>query len=534
MSVTVREVLQLPSLRNATVIAGQGGLNKIVSGITVLEAAHLDKFEPEFFRSGDFLASELVITGFLNNTQDVDLQCNIIRKLAEQGEVGLILFYVGIYMPVVDKRLIKVADELDFALIRMPDNKYLRYAEVISDVSEYIYRDREENTSIVLEVLDRITGLNEQYRSVNTVLQMLSERLQAIVVLTDKAFNVLNMATWPRGMEEDVKELQDIFLKSSFSEETISYPHVTEGYISHSLITPVSSPALHLYLIKEGSRLSSQQQEQAADVVRIGVNIWGQKHSTIVISELIRSILQDDPFTMRRLADIFHVNIQEIHDVWIFYGENQESREILQKYQNDLVDVLKSCAGNVFSDFYDDRLFLFSSDPYSLKTVQNRLGEVLIEMKRETSGITMFSSGNLQTTSEVRRAYLCYKNHLQDVRLIYPSKSWFSLGELEFSQVCHQLIDQGEDAVHQTISRIQQLQEKNNDWDIIHTLEVFLLDTECSITRSAKILNVHQNTIKYRINTISNSLGFRPGKMPDSIGIYRALAVNRLIHHDVK
>ena len=79
------------------------------------------------------------------------------------------------------------------------------------------------------------------------------------------------------------------------------------------------------------------------------------------------------------------------------------------------------------------------------------------------------------------------------------------------------------------ISIVSVLQEKSQDWDVLQTLKVYLLDTECSITVSSELLHVHPNTIKYRINVITNLLGFRPGKMPDSIKLYQALAIHRLL-----
>ena len=171
MSVTVEDALQLPSLRNAAVIGGCGGLKKIVSGISVLESADPKKLISDIFQSGEYLASELVITGFLDCATDVELQCAVLRRLAEGGEVGLILFYVGVYMPRVDPKLIRLADELDFPLIQMPDNKSLRYGEVIREVSEYLYRDREQDIAIVSEILARITELPEHLRDCRHVLE---------------------------------------------------------------------------------------------------------------------------------------------------------------------------------------------------------------------------------------------------------------------------------------------------------------------------------------------------------------------------
>ena len=154
--------------------------------------------------------------------------------------------------------------------------------------------------------------------------------------------------------------------------------------------------------------------------------------------------------------------------------------------------------------------------------------QVLTQIHKDDPSITLFSSGGLDTTSDVRKAYLCYKTHLPDAKKIYPDRHWFSLGELEFAETCFELIDQGEDVVDQILSKVQALQANALDWDILHTLEVYLLDTECSITASSQLLHVHQNTIKYRINVIANLLGFRPGKMPDSVKLYQALAIHRL------
>ena len=529
MSVTVLDAMNLPSLRSATVIAGKAGLGKIVSGISVLELADPDRLIADVFLSGEYLASELVITGFLNNTTDIELQCAILRKLAEGGEVGLILFYVGSYMPQVDRRLMDLADELAFPLIQMPNNMSLRYGAVISDVTECLYRDREKSASIVSDILARIAGLSQQHRTVNVVLKMLSERLQATVVLTDLTFQIINLASWPGGTEESVKQSTEILRKAAEVKEMIPHPIIPEGFINHALISPVSSPAMWLFAIKQGEALDRGQMEQAADVVRIGVNIWGQQHGAIVLSELIRAIIQDDPIKMRRLADIFHVNIADIHDIWVLYGYGDTCHDTLKRHQKSLCEALQSCSEHVFADFYDDRLFLLSSDPDSRRTAETRLMQVLGQMQRADPSITLFSSGNLQTTSDVRAAYLCYKTYLEDAKRIYPAKSWFSLGELEFAENCHHLIDQGEETLHQVFRRLETLREKELDWDALETLGVFMLDTACSVSGSAEQLHVHQNTIKYRINVVANILGFRPGKMPDSMELYQALAVHRLL-----
>lgn len=165
MSVTVADLLNLPSLRQAKVLGGRNGLGKIVSSISVLESVDPGILIDPLFPQGEFYGSEIVITGFLNCRDDVQRQCDYLRRLAQGGEVGLILYYVGIYMPKVDPKLIQLADELDFVLICMPEGEQaLRYGEVINDVTACIFRDQAKQNSIVLDILERVSALPKQVR----------------------------------------------------------------------------------------------------------------------------------------------------------------------------------------------------------------------------------------------------------------------------------------------------------------------------------------------------------------------------------
>ena len=137
MSVTVADLLELPSLREARLAAGRGGLNRLVSSISVLEYADPSILQDALFKNNEFYGSEVVITGFMNIPNDVEAQCANIRRLAEAGEVGLILYYVGVFLPRVDRKLLELADELDYAFFnRDADNVDASDAVVLFGMEE--------------------------------------------------------------------------------------------------------------------------------------------------------------------------------------------------------------------------------------------------------------------------------------------------------------------------------------------------------------------------------------------------------------
>lgn len=531
LSVTVEELLRLPSLRQAKVLGGRRGLSKIVSSISVLESTDPEVLINGLFPQGEFYGSEIVITGFMNIVNDIDCQCANIKRLAEGGEVGLILFYVGAYLPQVDQRLIDLANAPDFVLICMPEGqKSLRYSEVITDVMECICRDRARSTSIVSDILARVSTLPEHQRTVSTVIKMLSDHLSASVVLCDSAFRILNLTAWPRGLEDAVKksvEALKVFPESGGFAACALSP---DCYLCRMTVDTDMQQHMELLLLKEGGFLSQAMLEQSVEVIRLGVNIWGQRHGEIVIHELFRAILQDEPIKMRRLADIFHIDVTSIHEMWILCGETPESVKGLWAQTPEIKNMLLACAETVIADLYEDKLLFFLSAPSSLRDAEKQIEAILAMAQAQDQTITLSRYGGLQNTSEVRKAYLCHQTYLADTRKLFPRRRSFCQGETEYVQLCRELIDQGESAVNQCLSVLRSLQSNNEEWSPLDTLSIFLLDGDSSVTRTAELLFLHKNTVKYRIQRISDLLGYHPDKMPETVKLYQAVAVRRLLY----
>ncbi len=527
MSITVSDLLHLPSLCHASVIGGRGGLNKIVTSISVLEAVDTRVLVDGLFQKGEFFGSEIVITGFLNCLDDVECQCANIRRLAEGGEVGLILFYVGIYLPAVDKRLVALADELDFVLIQMPGLKNLRYGEVISDVTEYIFHDQEKNEFIVSDILARVSRLPEHLRTIRSVLRMLSSQVHASVVLTDDAWHILNLIAWPQNMGAALEGCQHTW-GAYAGKGSQPFAPIPGSQVYHFTLWPDGGAAMHLFLIREGLGLNQRIQEQTADLVRISINIWGRGHGAVAIHELIRAILQDDPIKMRRLSDVFHIDVANIQEMWIIHAASPQRLDASKADVKRFCHVLEACTDTQFADRYDGQVLLFSSRPSSERAAEEALEEMLVIAGQDPL-VSVCRCYGLENTMDVRQAYLCHQDYLPDARKIWPRKRIFSLGELMFARECHQQVEQGEEYLGRCSKYLDRLQSCSGEWDVAETLGVYLIDMDANVTRTAQAMFLHKNTVKYRLRAISDMLGFHPNKMPDNIQLYQSLAIRRLL-----
>lgn len=530
MSVTVEQLLKLPSLSRAKVVGGRGGLSKVVSSISVLESTDPGALVDEVFPQGEFFGSEIVITGFLNSVDNVPLQLANIRRLAQGGEVGLILFYVGVYLPRIDPQLIALADELDFVLIVMPEGEAtLRYGEVINDVMACIYRDRAQSSSIVLDILANISALPKHLQTVNTALKILSDRISASVLLCDASFHILNLVAWPRGIEASVaggfRRMQS-YPPPGGSQ---TCPFVPDARIYRMSLGVDGGQQMELLLIKAGLPFDPATLGQVMDATRICINIWGRRHGEIAIHELIRAILQDEPLKMRRLAEIFHVDVASLHEMWIAQSGCEDGKEHFQALLPGVRECFVGFSGSLIMDVYGGRLLIFLGTPQTQQEAERLSASVLDTVSARLPDAVLCRCSGLQNTADVRTAYLAFRENLTDAMDVYPTRRLYTSGDICFSKSCRQVIHEGEAALDACLEVIAPVQKDSENLDLAETLSVYLLDGGMSVTLTAELLHFHKNTVKYRLRRISDLLGYRVDKMPELLALYKACAVRRLM-----
>ena len=60
------------------------------------------------------------------------------------------------------------------------------------------------------------------------------------------------------------------------------------------------------------------------------------------------------------------------------------------------------------------------------------------------------------------------------------------------------------------------------------TLETFVLDAGCSIVETAKLMNIHANTVQYRLKHIREELNVDISDSSVVLGLTIALAIRRI------
>jgi len=531
LSVTITDLLRLPCLREAKVLAGFRGLKKTVASISVLEYTITNELQEDLLNNIEFLGSELVITAFANVKDDVESQCVNIKRLVEIGEVGLILYYVGIVMPKVDKRLIELADALDFPLICMPENRPVRYSEAISEIMEAIFKDRTTDSHFQTEIVERISLLPLYQRSISTAMRMLSDRTRSSLLLTDNYGHLINNANWPHTLKLDAEEFLSRYDGGCLCDLD------GQSFIARRVsVNNVSSDTLDLYILKQGEPLTDDDERQIVEVLRLCINLWNRGHGDYVLSELVQAIMRDEPFKMRRIADAFKVDVASIHNMWIITPLNDDNIPLRRRGDaRTIMSLLKKelshICNTIVTDVYEQSIVVFMDDtkesgellPHALSLAE------AIEAENIQATISLYPC--LQDTAQVRSAYLNTQEAISTAQYIYPHKKVFIQQEISFAGDCKAILDNGEKAVQagmEILNRLNSDKQKQKE-DLCDTLTVYLLDANSDVDSCARRMFLHRNTIKYRLLRIEEQMLCKVGHMPETIDMYRAVALRRIL-----
>lgn len=533
MSITIQHLLILPSLRHAKVVAGHRGLDQIVSSISVLEYAIPTCLQDALFHNNEFQGGEIVISALISIKDDVEAQCACIRRLHEVGEVGLILYYVGIFLPDIAKEVQAVAEELDFPILCMPKNRMdQRYSEVIQEVMEAILKDRQKDTYIVASMLDRISLLPPHQRSMDTLLRMLSDRVHASFYLLDSTQHTLNAATWPQLGNVDSSSIFQYLDKLQEGQEPTKLEVHRHVFYGNSIRIQNMAEAMHLMILKENEPLPAMMCAQLQEIVQLFVNIWSQSHGAVRNEELIHAILHDEPSKMRRLADILHISVEKIHSMWMIRIKQREGRKgQIDKIQASSESFLQEYFQLVISAPIEDFLILFMGEEKN-KEIEQQLGDMYIAYQKEQGeDVIVCGSYTLKDTSSVREAYTDVMLYLDAAITLYPQRGYLNLMEIQYAKMIRQKIDEGEEVVRKILSVLDfSIRDLHQKEELLHTLCVYLLDGDMRVQKTADLLFVHKNTVKYRIHLLQEKLHSQIYTMPDVQTYYMACALYRCLH----
>lgn len=518
----VADCLQLSALREAKVIAGHEGLDQFVVTVSVLEYAKISSISDVLF-----LGNELILSAFISVKDSVEDQCEAIRRLHEMGEAGLVLYYVGCFLPEISKELIALADELAFPLIVMPENVLQhRYSEVITEVLEAIFEEKKKETYFVNNIMEIISRMPERQRTVDSVLRILSDRLRCSFCLFNREGEIQGLASWPMASKDIFQMVFEELKGQGYSKKKdVTAMEIEERkfHVYRKKFDTTGRKRLEIFALDEGGRLDGYGMEQVVEVLQMFGNIWSDVFCAENEDVLVKAILNNHPHMMKRLAVNYQIDLKKIRIMWVLKRKNGMGMQLdLMK----LKSYLKEHQKRVIVDDVDDGVVAFMEDGAFLD-MDMQLAECYMEQESDED-VILFCCGGMDSTQDVRKAYVMMENSFPMICKIFPKRRVFTEAQLRFTQECMRILAQGEEVVLEYQQVLLPLLGYKNTDELLKTLSIYYFDTECNVLQTANLLYLHESTIKYRLNKIRQRLGYDLDCMPAQYNLYLALALKRI------
>lgn len=551
MPISVRDCLKIGILNQATVVAGKNGLNRKVDSVTVAEVG-LENWTP----NNTIYGNELVLSALNFAKDDIDIQCNFIFSLNKLGVSGLVIFYLGIILKDLDKKVLDTANSINFPIILMPKNRVdLAYRDVIEDISSYILNEKKKGSHLFFQTINQVGNLPSKDKNLKSVIELIGVKYNCSFIITDVFFRPIefysNIKIQLKDIEKMCNDSQSRYIIDNYDNFHISFQ--LDGIVDETLILQVISLKFNSHKfgflivaqMKSENLISLETLDQIAETIKIYLYLFAPRESKLNYEfNYVNTLIDRKQKNIDLLLDynnktLFREKIDTIALIqWLNKSIDLSDEQYIIKIFNNIKYQLKMYNFINAVSIQEDRIIILLSDTKKIKQrniLFSKLGnDILTNLKNNFSISAIISfSEIISSTKEINKIYDYCKDNLLIAKKIYPSKNIFWPKNIYFAHLCLNMLNDLNDTnklANEFINILNPLlnYDKKYNTDFLKTLQIFLLDCDCSSLQDAsKKLFVHPNTISYRMKRIKEILGYDPEKQPDQSILMLAIAILR-------
>ncbi|MHA6484299.1 PucR family transcriptional regulator [Paenibacillus sp. strain BS8-2] len=544
----LKDLIHIPSLRNARVAAGEQGLHRSVSSVNMMDAPDIIHYlKPDEL---------LLTTAYAIKDQPDSLEA-LVTHMADAGCAGLAIktkrFFEEIPASVIDE-----ANRRNFPILELS----LEYSlgEVLNGALSRILENRTEELSYALDTHHTFFNLILNGEGISEIVNKLAELIASPVVILGSRLELISLSSTPRTNIPLLNQCIAEWPTFGAKVEAGTYPLVSGNQIYYAMIQPIPTSPNQGYIIaflqeKEQNKLYSLALEQAANVMGFellksqAVKDRARRFKIEFFTELVQGEIESEQEIIHRgkqyglfpsdalICVICGRDTEEIdqESPKDHVATERKARDIDNLYHLMMKEYSKLNSDTVLFTLKDKFIALIPSKALIGTGAESKikLSQQLqaIEARLSASQHHSLSFGISVPINKLADIPTAYKQALEAYRLgrshnkqkfvqFYHTKELMDLLKLIPSEDLKEFVED----TFEAWSGIDEGEQR--EWR--RTLKVFY-DTHCHIGETAKQLYIHRNTVLYRINRIEQLTGAHIRNSADSLRIRMALMIKELI-----
>ncbi|MGI6722272.1 MAG: PucR family transcriptional regulator [Anaerovoracaceae bacterium] len=515
MKVTVRDCLGLAAFDHAKVLAAENNLSKTVKKVSVLEAT--DARDIAAYCGGK---DQMMLTSFFGIRANEDAQCRAIETLARSGNTALVIFNVGKVVKRISRKMVNTAEKNGMPLIVMDPESRLEMGDVITEISEkLLMREDEFENSLINNTVFHLLNF-EKYTSFPEAAKAaaLSNDFQLILLSSD--FNpVLSVETRHRTTIAEAIRLG----KERDVEKTAVYTMIdVNGVLTYWGPVNIQGKKHFMFIVDNEDSYSAGEITKLAEIIELAMGMWKYTPERDSRAELIKALRRGNMNLAYSLKDEAGIDPEKI--VSVFFGRDMDSGK-----GRDVLEKLEACEGlHMLRIDEEEETYGMLLGDSSGHVAEAECINIFNELKG-VDDCAVYHVTGVDGIEGAGEAYRLISETWSFARVVFPHKSVFTKYELTLISNCINIQLQGgylKKNYQELLSPFDEGSAK--DKQMLETLLIFVLDAGMNSNRTAGFMDIHNNTVNYRLKKINDMLGAEITGNRVIPGLTIALALRRL------
>lgn len=517
MKLTLQECLDLASFRGAKIVAGSNRKDMVVRGATSLEAVSADDIK-EFFPC----KNHIFLTAFMGIRDDVDAQCEVIEAIGNLEDVALAVFYVGKVVNRLSPRVILTAERAGVALIQMGDIPYGNMVNVEEDLQRALFYGTGEqfDNNLIPNTIYHLLNF-EKYVDFPTALRAAAISNGFQFVLLSQEFNpVLTVETRYHtsverairvGRKQDVEAVSGVYTMVDVDDVLTYWGPVR-----------IDEETYYVFIVDNNDSYTAAEITKLAEIIEMAMGMWKFSPGKDVSMEFLKAVRRGNLSVARATVEDAEIEEGSLASAFIIDMDDMHAQP------EEIEDLINN---EKFSAIYAGD----SEELYGLCKDVDQISDCtdIYDKLKEFTGLKLFHVTPINGVDDACEAFRMINETRPFADIVYPYKRLLTQFEMTMLSNCVNIrLKRG--GLHKQYKKLLEPLASMNSIkakQLMKTLETYVLDTGMDPNMTGDIMNVHANTVQYRVKKIGEMLAgdFMVNRALPGLTI--ALALKRLEDH---
>ena len=517
MKVTVADCLQMEVFGGAEVLAAEGALNNEVRSISVLDVESIEELEKM-----ETSSTQILLMRLSQCVKDEKTSCEMLGALAKKGCAALAVFPFGRKDLAIPKEIKKTADSLELPLIQMPEGA--DYSDAITAVMDRVlYGDNFRNTLISNTIFHLLNF--DKHSSFQSAVKEAAINNDFQLILLSEDFNpVLTIET---RHQTTIQEAIRLGRERVVDGDSRVYTLIdVNGVLTYWGPVSIGSEKYYMFIVDNEDSYTAGEITKLAEIIQLAMGMWKYTPERDARSEFVKALIRGNKSLAYTLQEEARIDGADILSVFFFKGiETGDGNHIFSDFEKDTdLEILKITESD---ETYGMILNMGDED-----VDRKQLGECveLFNQLKSDKKARIFHVTGLNGIEGAADAYKLINESWSFVQNVFPYKRVFTKYELTLVSNCINIQIQGGFVKKNYVELLEPFKEAGDHKgkQLLETLETFVLDAGMNSGKTAEFMDIHTNTVQYRLKKINDMLGVEITGNRVIPGLTMALALKRL------